>query len=44
MSVSSSIGIRYLPKDNKIDITSSKSHYDYIYFDYNDFENSGDEK
>ena len=44
MSVSSSIGIRYLSKDNKIDITSSKHQYGYIYLDYNDFENSEDEK
>ena len=41
--VSGSIGIRYLSNDNIVDITSNKHQYGYVYLDYKDFENSGDE-
>ena len=44
ISVSGSIGIRYLSNDNIVNITSTKHQYGYAYLDYKDFENSGDEK
>ena len=34
LSVSGSIGIRYLSNDNIIDISSNKHQYGYAYLDY----------